>query len=151
LVSSAWCSPCQSSSLSGDMVSFSSGSISLDILCGCMNGECSVTSSIKSTWGLPSVVGRPPPRESRPNETSLGRGRGRCCELVSSFGGSRGEASGEGEGDEAPSGAEDDMVAVAERIVLRWLRLARRGLTLVAYCCRGHAQPDWQVRSSVPG
>jgi hypothetical protein len=57
----------------------------------------------------------------------LGRGRGRCCELVSSLGTSRGDASGddegEGEDDAAPSGREDDMLAAVVRIVLRWLDL----------------------------
>jgi hypothetical protein len=89
-----------------------------------MKGECSVTSSIKSTRGRPSAVGRPPPEVSRPKETSLGRGRGRCWELVSSLGNSRGEAGGEIEGevdedaDEAPSGRGGGMFAVAVRIVL---------------------------------
>jgi hypothetical protein len=55
---------------------------------------------------------------SRPKETSLGRGRGRCGVLVSSFGGSRGEASGDVEGEEAPLGAEDDISAAAIGIVL---------------------------------
>jgi hypothetical protein len=100
---------------------------------------------MKSTWGRPSVVGRPPPRESRPKDTSLGRGRGRCWELVSSLGGSRGEASGEGEGDEAPSGCEDDMVGVAVRNV-RCMALARATWTnLVAYRCKGHTCLDWQL------
>jgi len=137
----------------GDMDSFSSGSISRDILPGCSKGECSSTSSMKFTFGLPSVLGRPPPEVSRPKETSLGRGRGRCAEAVSSLGASRGEASGEDEGEEAPvSGREDDMLAVALRIVLRWLWLARRGLTLVAYgCCKGPARLDWQVQCLITG
>lgn len=137
MVSSVCCSPCQSSSSSGDMDSLSSGSISRDILPGCTKGECSSTSSMKSTWGAPSVLGRPPPDVSRPKETSFGRGFGRCVEPVLSLGGSRGEASGDvdGEGDDAPSGCVFAMLAVAGRIVLRWLWLARRGPILVAYCC----------------
>lgn len=114
------------------MDSFSNGSISLDILPGCSKGECSSTSSMKFTFGLPSVLGRPPPDVSRPKETSLGRGLGR--EVVSSLGTSRGEASGEVEGEEAPSsGREDDMLAVVLRRVLRRLWSARRGATLVAH------------------
>jgi hypothetical protein len=56
-----------------------------------------------------------------------------------------GEASGEleGEGEEAPSGRCEDMLAVAVRVVLQWLRRARRGLTLVAHSCEGHARRDW--------
>lgn len=100
-----------------------------------MNGECSSTSSIKSTWGVPSVLGRPPPDVSRPKETSFGRGFGRCAEVVLSRGGSRGEASGDGDGEGAggPSGWLFDMVVVGGRIVLWWLGLARRGPLLVAY------------------
>jgi hypothetical protein len=83
-VSSVCCSPCQSSSSRGDMDSLSSGSTSRDILLGCIKGECSSMASIKSTRGLPSVVGRPSPEpeRSRPNETSFGRGLGRWCEVV---------------------------------------------------------------------
>jgi hypothetical protein len=56
-----------------------------------------------------------------------------------------GEASGEveGEGEEAPSGRCEDMIVVAVRVVLRWLRRARRGQTLVARSCKGHARRDW--------
>jgi hypothetical protein len=90
------------------MDSFSRGSISREgILPGGPKGECSSTSSMKSMWGLPSVVGRPPPEASRPKETSFGRGFGRCGVLVSMRGTSRGEPSGEVEG------AEDDISAVA--------------------------------------
>jgi hypothetical protein len=102
---------------------------------------------MKFTWGLPSVVGRPPPEVSRPNETSFGRGRGRCEVLVSIFGGGvRGDASGdvegEGEGEAAPSGRRDDMLAATLRIVLRWLWLwlERRGRSLVAYRRKDHAR-----------
>lgn len=113
------------------MVSFSSGSTSRDILLGCMKGECSWTASIKSTRGLPSVVGRPSPEPeiSRPKDTSFGRGLGRCCELVSILGVLRGESSGElgGEGEEGPSGRCVDMIAVAGRIVLRWTGDEDRG------------------------
>ena len=41
----------------------------------------------------------------------------------------------EGEGEEAPSGREDDMLAGALRIVLRWLGLARCGVSPVADGC----------------
>lgn len=116
-----------------------------------MKGESSSTSSIKSTRGLLSAVGRPPPEVSRPKETSSGRGLGRCCDVVSSFGG--GEASGEleGEGEEAPSGRCEDMFAVAVRVVLQWLRRAQRGLTLVAYSCKGHARRDWAGATNFTG
>lgn len=115
LVSSTCCSPNQSSSSSsGDKASLRSGSTSEDILWGIMVGEFSW---MNSTWVWPSVSGRPPMSESRPKETSLGRGRGRV--EVSILEG--GEERGDDEGESPPSGREDDMlaqVAVATGVVL---------------------------------
>jgi hypothetical protein len=69
---------------------------------------------------------------------------------MSSLGRSLGDASGEGEGEEAPrSGREEDMLAVALPNVLRWLWLGRtrRQRSLVACSrCKGPARRDWQVR-----
>ena len=128
-VSSTWCSPSQSSSLpSGESTSFSSGSTSEDMRVG-------MPSLMNSTCGRPgaSAVGRPSESEVRPKETSLGRGRGR--EAVSSLGGSRGEARGEGES--APSGREEDMLAGAARIAL-WRPSAQATWTSrVAYRSKG--------------
>ena len=104
-VSSVCCSPIQSSSSSGDMTSLRSGSTSDDMRVGMMVGEASC---MNSTCGRPSVFGRPPMSESRPKDTSFGRGLGRVA--VSILGG--GEARGECEGESPPSGREDDMLAV---------------------------------------
>lgn len=109
-VSSTCDSPIQSSSSSsGDRLSLRSGSFSEDILWGMMVGEFSW---MNSTWVWPSVSGRPPMSESRPKETSFGRGLGRA--EVSILEG--GEARGEDERESPPLGREDDMmgqVAVA--------------------------------------
>jgi hypothetical protein len=82
---------------------------------------------MKATLALPSVVGRPPPGRSRPKDTSLGRGRGRCCEAVSSLSG--GEANGEPVGDVDPvasSGTREyDMVAATGQTV-GWVALGAR-------------------------
>lgn len=127
------------------MDSLSSGSISRDILPGCMKGECSSTSSIKSTCGAPSVLGRPSPDVSRPKETSFGRGFGRWVEVVLSRGGSRGEASGDvdGEGEDAPSGRVFDMLAVGGRIV-QWTAT----VGLPRCCCQCRVRCDWQARGA---
>jgi len=66
---------------------------------------------MNSTWGRPSASGRPPVRESRPKETSLGRGLGRV--EVSILEG--GEERGEDEGSSPPSGREDDMSCAVGR------------------------------------
>jgi hypothetical protein len=102
-----------------------------------------------STWVWPSVSGRPPMSESRPKETSFGRGRGRA--EVSSLGG--GEERGEDEGEGPPSGREDDMmaqVAVAVGRVLAMACVGRRGQPWwLAARCKGRRDCDWQERGWV--
>lgn len=126
-VSSTCCSPCQSSSLPrGESTSFSSGSTSEDMRVGITSGD-RAWASINSTWGRPSTLGCPPASESRPKDTSFGRGR--------DAGGPLGEA-GAGEGGSAPSEREDDMLAVGGQTVL-WMAFARATWTdAVAYRCR---------------
>jgi hypothetical protein len=97
-----------------------------------------------STWVWPSVSGRPPMSESRPKETSLGRGRGRV--EVSSLEG--GEERGEDEGESSASGREDDIlaqVAVAMGVVLgvAWACDVVSPGGLEARC-KGWRDCDWQ-------
>lgn len=132
------------------MASFKSGSTSLDILL--LSFGSSLISSMKLTWRLPSeFVGRPPPSESRPKDTSLGRGFGRAGVEVSILGGSRGEGRGLGEREPRPSGREDDMLARSVWIVLQMAAARATWTSRGAYSCKGHARGDWQDRSVITG
>jgi hypothetical protein len=89
--------------------------------------------------------------ESRPKETSLGRGRGRV--EVSSLEG--GEERGEDEGESPPLGREDDMLA--EVAVAAWtgtrawygLRGRRGQPRWLGARCKGRRDCDWQERGWV--